>query len=99
MCACARCRWRPHERQRQQRHVLPEHAHLPPLLAGLQELPGQHPLLGPGGLAPEGRRSGHPGGLHAPRLRQHAGGLPAPAGPGESEPGAGRGLSVDEAPE
>lgn len=63
--------------------MLPEHAHLSPLLAGLSELSGRHPLLGAGGLALEGRRAGHPRRLHAPHLCQHAGGLQAPSEPGE----------------
>lgn len=71
--------------------MLPEHAHLSPVLAGLQELPGQRPLLGAGGLASQGRRAGRPGGLHAPHLRQHAGGLQASSKPGESGLWARRG--------
>lgn len=63
--------------------MLPEHAHLSPVLAGLQELPGRRPLLGARGLAAQGRCAGHPGGLHAPHLRQHAGGLQASSQPGE----------------
>lgn len=64
--------------------MLPEHAHLSPVLAGLPELSGRHPLPGAGGLAAQGRRAGRPGCLHVPHLRQHAGGLQAPSEPGES---------------
>lgn len=64
--------------------MLPEHAHLSPVLAGLQELPGRCTLLGAGGLASQGRRAGRPGGLHVPHLCQHDGGLQAPSKPGES---------------
>lgn len=64
--------------------MLPEHAHLSAVLAGLPELSGRHPLPGAGGLAAQGRRAGRPGCLHVPHLRQHAGGLQAPSEPGES---------------
>ena len=94
MCLCVRCRWWPCEcergwrrrwrRRRQGRRVLPEHAHLSPVLAGLRELPGWFPLPGAGELAPQGRRVGRPGALHAPHLRQHAGRLQASPEPGES---------------
>lgn len=47
------------------------------MLAGLQELPGWHPLLGAAELATQGRRVGRPGGLHDPGLRQHAGSVQA----------------------
>lgn len=74
--------------------MLPEHAHLSPMLAGLQELPGRQPLLGAGGLAPQGQRAGGPGGLHVPDLRQHAGGLQASSKPSESAPSAQMSLEV-----
>lgn len=64
--------------------MLPEHAHLSPVLDGLQELSGWHSLLGAGGLASQGCRAGRPGHLHAPHLRQHDGGLQASSKPGES---------------
>lgn len=64
--------------------MLPEHAHLSPVLAGLRELPGRSALLGAGVLASQGRRAGHPGGLHDAHLCQHDGSLQAPPKPGES---------------
>lgn len=64
--------------------MLPEHAHLSPVLARLQELSGWSTLLGAGVLASQGRRVGRPGGLHDPHLCQHDGSLQAPSKPGES---------------
>lgn len=82
-CVCVQCRWRLCEPERRQ-YVLPEHAHLSPVLAGLQELSGRSTLLGAGVLASQGRRAGRPGGLHDPHLCQHDGSLQAPSKPGES---------------
>lgn len=65
--------------------MLPEHAHLSAVLARLWELPGRHPLLGAGGLAPSGQRAGAAGRLYVPHLCQHAGGLQAPPEPSESK--------------